>query len=295
MPGHEPTPHYVTTAHGQLRLWRIGQGPDMVVLAGLVLAASETARRLAAILPDWRITVLELPGIGGSAACRGGSLDEVADAVASAIAACDFGPYVLTACDLAVAVAARLPKCLASLPNTIMAIGPAQTLAWAKRRLAPPPLTPRQDGTQLTALWSFIRDCHLLEPTDATQPAQHGDLLSNHSRRDHRCGSGRSGTLYRTLVPWDGGLSAALAGQLSRSGTLCRPTKPSRRCSQTNRYSCLSGHHGRPGWQNLVSVCRHAARPHAFAPRGTRGTAAVGYPDRRRVLRAICTGRASAC
>jgi pimeloyl-ACP methyl ester carboxylesterase len=56
-------------------------------------------------------------------------------------------------------------------------VGVKDAAAWAARGRSPADLTPRQDGTQLTAMWAFIRDCHLLKADDSTQPATGGEPI----------------------------------------------------------------------------------------------------------------------
>jgi hypothetical protein len=78
-----PRAHYVTLDGCQIRLWRAGQGPQLVVLPGLILGAGVVAARLSACLPAWTVSVLELPGLGGSASAGSATLDAVADHLAT--------------------------------------------------------------------------------------------------------------------------------------------------------------------------------------------------------------------
>lgn len=169
----EPVPHYVTLPKGQLRLWRAGAGADLVAVAGLTLAASVTATRLAVVLPGWRITVVELPGIGGSSAYPAETHEALAHSVSDLVAACGLAEAPLLLLDLA----AALGPLLAAPERQVLSCGAQAARAWAAAGLDPGDLSPRQDGTHLMALWSFLRDRHLLEPDDSTQAAREGEPL----------------------------------------------------------------------------------------------------------------------
>jgi pimeloyl-ACP methyl ester carboxylesterase len=173
----ELSAHYVTLPEGQVRIWRTGRGPDLVVLAGLTRAASTTAEIVAGACPGWRVTAIELPGIGGSSEHGAGTLEELTDTAEAVIAACGITACVLAAFELAGAIAAPLAKRQGTFIRKALVIGADRAASWARAGCAPPPLAPRQDGTHLAALWSFIRDRHLLEPADPTQPAAQGDPL----------------------------------------------------------------------------------------------------------------------
>lgn len=173
----EPRPHYVTTTHGQIRLWQAGAGPNLVALAGLTAAASLKARELAALLPDWRVTVVELPGVGGSSGIAFAGADEAAWAVAEALAWLGGEPCVVAGFELACPLAALVAGRLATAPAALLMVGVETGRAWAAGHIDPGELAPRQDGTHLTALWSFLRDRHLLDPADRGQPATAGEPL----------------------------------------------------------------------------------------------------------------------
>jgi len=128
------TPHFVTVAGGQLRLWSAGEGAPVVVLPGLVRAASVVANRLAAVAPDRAFRVIELPGIGGSADVPCESLAQIVDAVRGAIERCGLGGAPILAFDLAAPIAAQLRG-----TREFVNLAPAR--AWARRPLAAPDLT----------------------------------------------------------------------------------------------------------------------------------------------------------
>lgn len=167
----EPRSHYLTGSAGQVRIWRCGEGPDVAVLHGLTLGAQPTAARIAAALPGWRITVLELPGIGGSAGLATEDLAAASVSLDEALDACVPSGAPIIACDLAGAIAVRLCQ----RPTFLVGAGSAR--AWARRGWRTPSLTPRQDGTHLIGLWAHLRDAHLFEPDDPNQPALDGEPL----------------------------------------------------------------------------------------------------------------------
>ncbi|MBD8664225.1 alpha/beta hydrolase [Rhizobium sp. CFBP 8752] len=170
-------PHYLSLETGQLRLWQIGKGPDLVALAGPTLSAEPLAERLHRSLGGYRVTVFELPGIGGSATLAADSLDGVATSLAAGLSALGYRSFALAAFELATAVLPILQQKLVRRPVRTVAIGASRAQAWADRRLLPPSLEPRQDGTHLTALWHHLRDSHLLVPSDPSQPATDGEPL----------------------------------------------------------------------------------------------------------------------
>ncbi|MCG5243224.1 alpha/beta fold hydrolase [Azospirillum doebereinerae] len=170
-------PHYATTAAGQLRVWREGSGPDLVVLPGLTVAASVRARMLAETAPGWRVTVVELPGIGGSAGLWADSLEGLAERIAEALAALGIGPAVLLAHDLTGPLAVALARRVAIPPAAVLLSGADAARAWSGQGIRPPSLAPRQDGAHLLALWTHIRDRHLLDPEIPHLPAFDGPAI----------------------------------------------------------------------------------------------------------------------
>ncbi|HMA08139.1 MAG TPA: alpha/beta hydrolase [Ramlibacter sp.] len=164
------TPHFVTVASGQLRLWSAGEGAPVVVLPGLVRAASVVANQLAAVAPDRAFRVFELPGIGGSADVPCESLAQIVDAVRGAIESAGLGGAPILAFDLAAPIAAQLRG-----TREFVNLAPAR--AWAWRGLATPDLTPRPDGTHLNALFAHLRDAQTLDAQTGRCAAREGDPL----------------------------------------------------------------------------------------------------------------------
>jgi pimeloyl-ACP methyl ester carboxylesterase len=176
-------PHYVTVSSGQIGLARAGSGPGLTVLASPMIGAAVTARRFAALLPGWSITALALPGTGGSAAAPVDDLDGIATALAEAIERLGLAGTTLVACDLAAAV---LPALFARLGRPPLAFGVGLDAARARAAHGPalPPLAPTTDGTHLQALWSHLRDTHLLDPADPTQATPSGEPLPSPEELD---------------------------------------------------------------------------------------------------------------
>ncbi|MBK9082441.1 MAG: alpha/beta hydrolase [Rhizobiales bacterium] len=208
-------PFYVTTAEGQIRGWRVGAGADLVAICGLTLAAETIALRLARAFHGWRITVLEPPGIGGSSEHDARSLAEMAAALAAAARLAGVDACALICCDLAAALAPHVAAALGAKPEATLSVGAVTARAWARNAIAPPDLTPRSDGTHLVALWSFLRDRHVLAPDDPTQAARDGDPLPSPHELDAALAAFavrplRYAELWRTLA------AAQPAGHLAR-------------------------------------------------------------------------------
>jgi pimeloyl-ACP methyl ester carboxylesterase len=165
-----PTPYFVTAGAGQLRAWRAGEGAAVVVLPGLVQAASVVARRLAAMAPDLAFHVFELPGIGGSAEVPCESLEDSVQAVRAGVEAAGLHGAPVLGFDLAAPIAARLGA-------TPVLVHLEQARAWASRPFAAPDLAPRPDGTHLTALFAHLRDAHVLDAPTGRRAAREGDPL----------------------------------------------------------------------------------------------------------------------
>ena len=169
-------PHYVATPSGPLRLWRAGSGPHLAVLPGLLRSGVVAARTLAQAFPGWTLTVIELPGIGGSAGIAPESLEQIATVIDGALSALGIDDAALLGYDLCtpicMAVAARRgPRFSLALQDA------AAAREWVRRGVRPPPLDVREDGTHLTALWSHFRDLSMLDPRDSLRVASQGHDL----------------------------------------------------------------------------------------------------------------------
>ncbi len=169
-----PRPHYVTTAHGQLRLFSAGAGHAVLVLPGLIRGAAMLAARLASMAPDIGFHVLELPGIGGSAGVKVAAAEE---AIAAAAERAGLRAAPVLAFDLAAALCGRLA-------GPVVAAESQAARNWARLGIAPPDLTPRADGTHLTALFAHIRDRHVLDPADPDRAAREGETLPDATELD---------------------------------------------------------------------------------------------------------------
>ncbi len=159
------TPHYVTIDGSQMRVWRAGSGPALVVLPGLAVGAAVAASRLAALCKGWNITAIELPG---GAAQSGGDLS---NRVAASISALNLDHPVLVAIDLATALANRVAQRIN--PRATILVGEETARAWAKH-VPQPSFAPRADGAHLTSLFAHLRDLEILEPSNRGRPARTG-------------------------------------------------------------------------------------------------------------------------
>jgi pimeloyl-ACP methyl ester carboxylesterase len=156
-------PRYVATPFGQFRVWQAGQGALVVVLPGLIRAASVVAAELARAASDLSFAVIELPGIGGSAFVP---VAQAAPAIQAAIAAIGAADAPILAYDLAAGLAAA----------SVVLDAPA---AWPP----PPDLTPRPDGTHLTALFAHLRNARVLT-ADQRRAARQGPPLPDAAALD---------------------------------------------------------------------------------------------------------------
>jgi pimeloyl-ACP methyl ester carboxylesterase len=171
-----PSPHYVTTSGGQIRIWIDGDGPTLVAVAGLTRAASVQATELRRALPSWRVIVVEPPGIGGSARIGPASVEHSASLIAESLAFLD-NQFALLSFELSCALLPSLLERLA--PTSTVLVNADAARGWVDTRTAPPGLSPRADGTHLNALWSFLRDRRLLRPDEPTLPVTTGDPLAS--------------------------------------------------------------------------------------------------------------------
>ncbi|MBY6260852.1 alpha/beta hydrolase, partial [Azospirillum sp. 412522] len=177
------TPHYVTLADSQMRVWRSGSGPDLLVLPGLIEAASVRADRLARALPGWTITAFDLPGTGGSVTSWAQDIAGLARLIADAAGRLGLAGCPLLAFDLAAPLARALPAA-GWRPDGLLLADAGAAAGWSGRDLRPAPLTPRADGTHLAVLWAHLRDAHILEPSDAGHPAATGAPLPGPAELD---------------------------------------------------------------------------------------------------------------
>lgn len=171
-------PDYVDTSAGPLRLWHGGTGPSPLVLPGLLCSASVMARRLGQACPGWTITVLELPGIGGSARIAPLSTVQIAALTEEAVASLGIDMRAVAAV-LAYDLSAPIAEALAMRhPSMRWLLVDAEIAGeWVARHVAPPSLTLRPDGTHLSALWTHIRDCAMLDAGNPTRVSKVGSPL----------------------------------------------------------------------------------------------------------------------
>jgi len=173
--GPAPRPHFVTIHGGQVRLWISGEGANLIVLPGLVRSAESAARRFARNNPGWRVIAVELPGIGYSTAPPGADTHAVAGQIAESLDWLGEESCVLVALDLACPIAEILAARGLLRVARVVTLGRETACRWKTAGISPPDLSPRQDGTHLFALWSFLRDRHLLVPDNPGLPLDDGE------------------------------------------------------------------------------------------------------------------------
>lgn len=179
------TPHYVTTAQGQMRVWRSGSGPALLVLPGLIAAASVRADTVSRALPGRSVVALDLPGTGGSSAVPVDDVAGLARQVAEAARILGLGACPVLAFDLCAPLAVALAEGAGPWrPAEILLIDADAAEGWAERGLRPSPLAPRADGTHLAVLWAHLRDAHVLEPRNPRLPAAQGAPLPDPAALD---------------------------------------------------------------------------------------------------------------
>jgi pimeloyl-ACP methyl ester carboxylesterase len=170
-------PRFVSSGAYQLRLWTAGEGSPVVVLPGLVQAASVVAARLASLAPDLSFVACELPGMGGSADAVCASLDEVIASVQGAIDAAGLKVAPVLAFDLAAPIAQ-------GLAGSKLLLGVADARAWAARTPSLGDLSPRADGTHLTTLFAHLRNCHVLDARTGRRASREGEPLPTPAELD---------------------------------------------------------------------------------------------------------------
>lgn len=176
-------PHYVTTLSGQLRVWCGGAGPSLVVLPGLVMSAEVTARQMVQTFSGWRLTVVELPGIGGSAKIPVRNAEEVASTIFTALDLLAIPRTVLVAFDLATPIALALSHLLPE-GTELISLDVDKAKDWVAGAQALPSLKLREDGTHLVALWAHFRNCLMLDSGRPRHIVPHGLSLPTDSELD---------------------------------------------------------------------------------------------------------------
>ncbi|MBT9289741.1 alpha/beta fold hydrolase [Prosthecodimorpha staleyi] len=167
-----PRAAMVTIGSGQMRLFRAGQGPAVAVLPDLAEAAVVVAARLAAAIPSVAWTVLELPGIGGSAEIAPATHAEAVAAVAAALATAGLSEAPILAEGFG---AAFLPAGHAGARTVVT--GACRARAWTASGRVLPDIAPRADGSHLPALFAHLRDAAILDPADPLRPLRDGPPL----------------------------------------------------------------------------------------------------------------------
>lgn len=175
-------PHYLTLNKTQLRIWHCeGTTHEAPVLAisGLIESAESLAQLISQQLPGRQIIVLELPGTGGSDVNSSGS--SAIETTVEAIRLLEFEKTILLANELANGFLQGILSNLPAQPASIISVGVSHAQQWASQPQRLPELSPKQNGTQLTALWGHLRDYSILTP-DLALAAPQGDPLPGPER-----------------------------------------------------------------------------------------------------------------
>ncbi|CAN5771271.1 hypothetical protein BH11PSE13_BH11PSE13_32420 [soil metagenome] len=148
-----------------------------MVLPGILRSTSAVARMLSETCPGWAITVIELPGIGGSARIDPRSAAHVAAMIEEAITLL----HIDVAAALAYDLSAPIAQVIATRHPTarLLLVDTESARQWVARRVSPPSLALRTDGTHLAALWTHIRDSGMLDPVSPTRVSKSGSPLAD--------------------------------------------------------------------------------------------------------------------
>lgn len=182
-PAVASTADYLDTAAGPLRIYRTGSGPHLLVLPGLAMSAAVAAGLVGAACPGWRVTVIELPGIGGSSRIVPDSPAQLAGILDEALSLLGIERAALLAHDLAaplaLALAARRPGL-----GTPWLLDRDKAAQWLAHRSGPSSLALRDDGGHLLALWSHFRDRAMLDAADPVRAGRTGGALPDDAAMD---------------------------------------------------------------------------------------------------------------
>lgn len=165
-------PSYVATAGGEARIWVAGSGGPVLVLGGLVAAASSRADALARI-GGATFVVVELPGFGQSVdGTPRPTVESSAHFVTAVREALGLETAPILAFDGASAISAVLIGRNAIAADRVGVVDAALVEQWRAGTAGDTAGnvdsslarhgTPRSDGLHLSELWSFLRDRALL-------------------------------------------------------------------------------------------------------------------------------------
>ncbi|MGV1768388.1 alpha/beta fold hydrolase [Rhizobium rhizogenes] len=169
-------PSYIDLPSEQLRIWERGEGPQLLVLPGLINSPQAVCIQLSETLPGHRIVVLELPGLGASPASAGHTINEIAgkvDAVSQRLGAL-FG---CIACDLSIPIALQSTTAKELNKRLVLANLPIALLLAAQKPVCGN-LDMDADGAYLTKLWNHVRDIDMLESFEPKRPRNLGSYKS---------------------------------------------------------------------------------------------------------------------
>jgi len=147
------------------------------------MSAEVTARQMAREFTDWHLTVIELPGIGGSAKMTAHDAQEVAATVCTALGLLGIVQPVVVGFDLAAPIALALSRLLPA-GNELLLLDVDKAKNWVAGALGLPSLQLREDGTHLVELWAHFRNGLMLDSGRPTHVDPHGPPLPTDSELD---------------------------------------------------------------------------------------------------------------
>lgn len=126
------------------------------------MSAKITALQMEEQFPGWHITVVELPGIGGSGNIPVRDIPGVVAAIYSALGLLGIVCPVLLGFDLSAAIAIELSS-LFSKGSELLLVDLDKAKHWIHGGRRLPSLKLCDDGTHLVALYAHFRNCLMLD------------------------------------------------------------------------------------------------------------------------------------
>ena len=209
--------HFVDVAGREVHYLCAGSGPLAVLLPAFPWSVGSLAPLAEALVDDFTVLVMDLPGYGNSDGLDGSpTLDGYADAVAGTLDALDIDRCHLyglhTGAQLALEVAIRHPARVSNLVlDGLPLMGDAQRKDLAENFC--PRFTPSWDGAHLAAIWWWCREQSLFAPWYLPSAATRLDADEPAPGVLHR----RAADVLRAGPDYGAGLQAAFARSAARS------------------------------------------------------------------------------
>lgn len=171
-----PVPHFVTLASGQIRIWRTGEGPLLLVLPGLLKGPVARTTEAALAFPDRTVVGVELPGLGGSVTNDSFTVARAASMMIEWVETLK-GPVEILAFDLALSMALELQRASPRIGRFAW-VGLENVLLWPQVEDPLDPLELADDGTHLMKLWGHLRKRDMVRPDDRQRARTDHSYLS---------------------------------------------------------------------------------------------------------------------